>query len=139
MTNSLFRLRGLLFSIFLLVCFGASIGSAVASSGSPAPQAATAGHVRPSERGPLTSDVVIPGQLRSFLRMAGISQKIDPEQVVPLLSRNIVVEGYQQGKPTEFLNLIRDICSKRGNLRTLQVRTRLSASIAAQKLNRFSM
>ena len=58
------------------------------------------------------SSVSIPGPLRSFLRMAGISQKISAEEVLPLLSRNIAVEGYQgrkdrQGTPTEFLILLK--------------------------------
>ena len=50
--------------------------------------------------------VSIPGPLRSFLRMAAISQKISPEEVLPLLARNVVVNGYQGGKPTEFLILL---------------------------------
>src|SRR5271165_5892033 len=41
--------------------------------------------------------VVIPGPLRSFLRMAGVSQKIVPEDVLPLLSRNVFLRGYQNG------------------------------------------
>jgi hypothetical protein len=52
----------------------------------------------------------IPGPLRSFLRMAGISQKISPEEVAPLLARNVFQRGYdgQQPKrrPTEFLLLL---------------------------------
>jgi hypothetical protein len=39
--------------------------------------------------------------------MAGISQKISPEQVFPLLGRNVVTEGYQGSSPTEFLILLR--------------------------------
>lgn len=54
--------------------------------------------------------VVIPGPLRSFLRMAGISQKIGTDEVVPLLARNVVMLGYggTQGKGgrTEFLILL---------------------------------
>jgi hypothetical protein len=54
-----------------------------------------------------TSEVVISGPLRSFLRMAGISQKIGPEDVLPLLSRNVYMQGYEGGnKPTEFLILL---------------------------------
>jgi hypothetical protein len=54
----------------------------------------------------------LPGPLRSFLRMAGISQKASPEEVLPFLARNIVVLGYQDprqrnGKPNEFLVLLR--------------------------------
>ena len=40
--------------------------------------------------------------------MAGISQKVAPEEVLPLLSRNVFIEGYEQGnRPTEFLVLLR--------------------------------
>ena len=49
----------------------------------------------------------IPGPLRSFLRMAAISQKVTPEEVLPLLARNVSVQGYQDGKATEFLVLLR--------------------------------
>src|SRR5207248_5374531 len=57
-----------------------------------------------------SDEVVIPGPLRSFLRMAGISQKASPEDVLPLLARNVYVQGYQgweeRGRPTEFLILL---------------------------------
>jgi len=38
--------------------------------------------------------------------MAGISQKVPSKEVLPLLARNIFVQGYQSGKPTEFLILV---------------------------------
>ncbi len=50
--------------------------------------------------------VAIPGPMRSFLRMAAISQKVTPEELLPLLARNVVMSGYQAGKPTEFLVLV---------------------------------
>ena len=50
--------------------------------------------------------IVIPGPLRSFLRMAGISQKATVDDVMPLLARNVFIQGYQVGKPTEFLLLL---------------------------------
>ncbi len=51
---------------------------------------------------------VIPGPLRSFLRMAGISQKVDRSEILPLLSRNIYIQGYEgSNRPTEFLILLR--------------------------------
>lgn len=53
--------------------------------------------------------VTIPGPLRSFLRMAGISQKITPEEVLPLLARNIFLQGYEgphRRHQTEFLVLL---------------------------------
>jgi len=52
----------------------------------------------------------IPGPLRSFLRMAGISQKISPEEVAPLLARKVFQMGYgspqPKRRPTEFLLLL---------------------------------
>ena len=57
-----------------------------------------------------SAEVTIPGPLRSFLRMAGISQKASAEEVLPLLARNIYVQGYvgwqERGTPTEFLILL---------------------------------
>jgi hypothetical protein len=55
-----------------------------------------------------SGEVSIPGPLRSFLRMAAISQKVSPEEVLPLLARNVVVNGFQGGggRPTEFLILL---------------------------------
>lgn len=50
--------------------------------------------------------VLIPGPLRSFMRMAGISQKVQQEDVLPLLTRNIYMQGYAGGHATEFLLLI---------------------------------
>jgi hypothetical protein len=61
-------------------------------------------------------ELTIPGPLRSFLRMAGISQKISTEEVVPLLARNVYVQGYigwqEKGTPTEFLVLLRRYVSQ---------------------------
>jgi hypothetical protein len=57
---------------------------------------------------PATSQFVIPGPRRSFLRMAGISQKVTASEVFPLLSRNVFTEGYEgTNRPTEFLVLLR--------------------------------
>jgi hypothetical protein len=50
--------------------------------------------------------VIIPGPLRSFLRMAGISQQIAPEDVLPLVARNAYSTGYLNGVPTEYLRLL---------------------------------
>ncbi len=69
-------------------------------------------HTQPSETdvasGTASADFVIPGPQRSFLRMAGISQKVRPEEVLPLLSRNVFMQGYEGGdRVTEFLILLR--------------------------------
>ena len=50
--------------------------------------------------------IEIPGPLRSFLRMAGISQQITSEEVLPLLARNAFASGYLNGVPTEYLRLL---------------------------------
>ena len=78
------------------------------------PRAAHAGHsnaaVLRSEDGAPSAppQFVIPGPQRSFLRMAGISQQITPEEVLPLLSRNVFTEGFEgYTRPTEFLILLR--------------------------------
>ena len=49
--------------------------------------------------------IQIPGPLRSFLRMAGISQESTPADVLALLARNAFLYGHQLGKRTEYLVL----------------------------------
>src|SRR5215813_2413224 len=57
-----------------------------------------------------SAEVVIPGPLRSFLRMAGISQKVSSDEILPLVARNVYVQGYEGwqegGRATEFLILL---------------------------------
>jgi len=55
---------------------------------------------------PESASVAIPGPLRPFLRMAGISQKVSPEEVMPLLARNIFDLGYSGRSPKGFLILL---------------------------------
>ena len=50
--------------------------------------------------------MVIPGPLRPFLRMAGISQEASAAEVLPMLARNVALRGFDEGRPTEFLVLI---------------------------------
>ena len=53
------------------------------------------------------SELLIPGPLRSLLRMAGISQQISRDDVFPLLAWNVSTLGYQGGDhPTEYLILL---------------------------------
>jgi hypothetical protein len=73
--------------------------------------AAAAGSPEPTgERASDGATIVVPGPLRSFLRMAGISQKVSPEEVLPLLAHNVYAQGYEGsregGRPTEFLILL---------------------------------
>jgi hypothetical protein len=53
------------------------------------------------------NSVTIPGPLRSFLRMSGISLNVAPSEVVPQLAHDVVLHGFQLGKPTEYLILLR--------------------------------
>ena len=56
--------------------------------------------------------IEIPGPLRSFARMAAISQDADAEDVMPAIARNVVMNGYQASRstetlePTEYLKLL---------------------------------
>jgi len=60
-----------------------------------------------NELEPATTDsIVIPGPLRSFLRMAGISQEVTPEDVLPMLARNVVLYGFDTDGEKEFLILV---------------------------------
>src|SRR5260370_1975599 len=63
-----------------------------------------------SVQSPDSVTLSIPGPLRSFLRMAGMSQKISPEEVAPLLASNVFQLCYggpqPKGRPTEFLLLL---------------------------------
>ncbi|MGA9814201.1 MAG: hypothetical protein WBQ64_15550 [Terriglobales bacterium] len=112
MKSPRFLLRASL-SIFL--CLGASVYSAALDSSSGSGSDPTTGAKSPEVPQPAPvagASVLIPGPLRSFLRMAGVSQKISTEEVMPLLARNIAVEGYQgrkdkAGRPTEFLILLK--------------------------------
>jgi len=84
----------------LLICAAAARPDSM--SGSPDADTAAKGNTA----SPTGDMVMIPGPLRSFLRMAGISQKVSPDDVLPLLARNIYLHGYRQNTPTEFLLLI---------------------------------
>src|SRR5690348_8773053 len=63
-----------------------------------------------SAQSPISANLTIPGPLRSFLRMAGISQKASPEEIAPLLARTVFQRGYEgsapRRHPTEFLLLL---------------------------------
>ncbi len=101
-----FRLRLRPVFLIALVCAGVArpVASALGAAMSASPDAASARSKTPAS---LPADVVIiPGPLRSFLRMAGMSQQTSREEVLPLLARNVYLHGYQQGTPTEFLLLI---------------------------------
>jgi hypothetical protein len=92
------------FLVVALVCAGFAPG---VRSAVPPRTSETQERIVTSE--PATA--TIPGPLRSFLRIAGISQKAAPEEVMPLLARNVFLIGYQgsglSSHATEFLILLR--------------------------------
>ncbi|HEV2279393.1 MAG TPA: hypothetical protein VGS02_14520 [Acidobacteriaceae bacterium] len=77
--------------------------SCYARADRPQPTAQTPLQTSPSQD---RETVEIPGPLRSFLRMAGISQEVQPADVLPLLARNVSIQGYEEGRPTEFLLIV---------------------------------
>jgi hypothetical protein len=100
------------FPVAALAVLGCCLWTSVLNAASAAPPVAS-GALLPAEKDPLVSPatVGIPGPMRSFMRMAGISQKASPEEVLPLLARNVVVHGFEgqekNRKPTEYLVLLR--------------------------------
>lgn len=87
--------------------FVSSSTLALGSPGQPGSAATTSAPAKSKQPGPPSPNlVVIPGPLRSFLRMAGISQKISTETVIPQLTKNLYTLGYQHGQSTEYLVLL---------------------------------
>jgi hypothetical protein len=106
--------------IVLVLAIAGYAGVAVPASGAASSSASSASSAKQSDETSQTSaaaspqsttstpgTATVPGPLRSFLRLAAISQKVSPSEVMPLLARNVSVQGYQDGRPTEYLILVR--------------------------------
>ena len=101
---TLSHLRSVCISGFCLaVCFCPSYLFSQRSSQPPPANANSAANGL--QLAPMES-ILIPGPLRSFLRMAGISQEVTPEDVLPMLARNVALYGFDTGKEKEFLILV---------------------------------
>jgi hypothetical protein len=86
----------------LAICCPSYLGSQASSQTTAAPADSDA-----NERQLVPTDsIVIPGPLRSFLRMAGVSQEVAPEDVLPMLARNAELYGFDTGKEKEYLILV---------------------------------
>ncbi len=114
------RLSSIVLSLFACFCCTGSGWAATPASSLGAPRTSTSS----GEASPASSPgVSIPGPLRPFLRIAAISQKALPEEVLPLLARNVVVDGYQgrgRGrKPTVYMVLLRRYLEQARELRAL--------------------
>ena len=85
-----------------IVCFGS-----LASAAAPRSGASSTSADEPAAAAAQTQDMaVIPGPLRSFLRMAGISQQIGVDEVLPMLARNVTLWGREGNRETEYLILL---------------------------------
>ena len=99
------------FSCCAAALLGAALCALFCSDGIARP---TPGDDSSTRQPPVASDqtatLTIPGPLRSFLRMAAISQKASPDEVTSLLARNVFALGYEgpepKGRPTEYLILL---------------------------------
>lgn len=87
-------------SLIVFAAFVLSAGSCLALGGATGDRVTGASQTSDS-----AETILIPGPLRPFLRMTGISQEVSPEEVLPMLARNISLWGYEGNKPTEFLKL----------------------------------
>src|SRR3984893_16978400 len=104
------------FSLSVCLCFVAGLLRA------GLPQ--TEESIQPARTADEQTQVVIPGPLKPFLRMAAISQQIAPSEVLPLLARNVVIDGYRGSlekdpKPTEFLVLLKRYLQQAKELQSL--------------------
>ena len=79
-------------------------------------------HLFSQAPGPAT--VSIPGSLQGFQRMTAVSRKAGPDDLLPFMARNVVIDGYQrrQGQdpqPTEYLKLIKSYLDQARELKEL--------------------
>jgi len=94
-----------------LILFSLTLGYSIRCSAFPQADSIASGTELASANGdsspPAESNTItIPGPLRSFLRMAGMSQEVTPDEVVPTLARNLSLYGYSEGKEKEYLLLV---------------------------------
>jgi hypothetical protein len=117
-------------SIYIVCVLGLSIGIGQSArainpqhSGSRSGDRITIDGERPNAEDPPSSEVadtvVIPGPLRPFLRMAGISQQVSPDELVPTLARNVALYGFHGDRETEYLTLVIRYLQQAGELRKL--------------------
>ncbi len=94
-------------AVFAFIVF-CCLGSAFAAhpSGSPPQDSQPPATALESSPAPPPETITIPGPLRSFLRMAAISQQVSNQDVLPMLARNVALWGHESGRETEYLILL---------------------------------
>ncbi|MGO8813902.1 MAG: hypothetical protein ACLQVG_04450 [Terriglobia bacterium] len=96
-----------------------------ASGATPPPPASPKAADKPVPRSPVppSSTLAIPGPLLPFLRLAAVSRKADPEEVLPLLSHQVVLDGFggatHASSASEYLVLVRRYVDQARELQTL--------------------
>jgi hypothetical protein len=119
--NSPFRLA-ILFVVGVLCvvcCPLAHAGSEVPPVSSPSRESSGKSAAPGKTVAGASGSVTIPGPLRSFLRMASISQKAPLHDILALLARNVYTHGYQDKKRTEYLVLLTRYVDQAQELRDL--------------------
>jgi hypothetical protein len=95
--------------VILVGLFGPTLHNSRAQVAAPPATASTPPPAQ-SATAPPSAVISIPGPLRSFLRMSAISQKVSPDEIAPLMARNIFLLGYEgpqsQARETEYLALL---------------------------------
>jgi hypothetical protein len=104
------RLRAVSGFFLLLTLCALAAGAQTATSAPAADSNSRSARPGDDPSSSIASGVMIHGPVRSFLRMAGISQQASLQEVMPLFARNIYVQGYvgwrDRSTPTEFLVLL---------------------------------
>ncbi len=116
------RIRSAFFLFSVLCVFTVVQERAIYAAPPASPQSSlrgVSGSPRSSANYSTPEEAALPGPLRSFLRMSAISQKVTPDEVLPLLARNVVMSGYEGGRPTEFLVLLNWYMDQARELQTL--------------------
>ena len=133
MTRLIFRHRELQFALLSAIFLSATCLTAAAQPPlrehkvplvpGPAPEPAEAAPepAEPPEKIEALPPAAItfPGPLRALLRMAGISQKAQPADVLPVLARRMYQSGFQSSGPTEYLKLVRRYLDEARELQAL--------------------
>ena len=77
----------------------------------------------PSGPSPSAPMLALPGPLLPFLRLAAVSHQVTPEEVLPLVSHQVVLDGYggsnRASAPTEYLILVRRYVDQARELQAL--------------------
>ena len=120
--QSSYRPWALLSAVLLIASLPAHHNTRAASPQPPADGRSVDNAGNPASAGAY-STLVIPGPLPPFLRLAAVSREAAPQEVLPLLSHQIVVDGYNGAKrasaPTEYLILVRRYVEQARELQTL--------------------